>query len=151
MKKISVILLFLLIFGKVYSQDNLNVSRFFSQEYLKDKSVTSIVLSGGDMQIFEDKGIKGITTYKSITIADNQELSNKVRDAVVKDGGNAITKEVALKDGEVYLGLYVMPPNETKQRYLLFHDSRPTGKNKVTLIFIEGHVKEQNIRKLLNL
>lgn len=125
------------------AQSNLNVSPFFTEKFARNPKVT-MIYAGGD-----DVGVKGVDVYRSITVDGNPKLSAQLTDAVKKDGANAKSKEVSYRDGELYFGFYFMGGHSQHRRYLLFLNRRPMGKEKVTLIYIEGDISEQGVKKLM--
>lgn len=138
--------MFIVTFGTVpaMSQSGLNVESFFSKEMSKDKSITLVS--------YEDNGIgnKELVKYKSVTIDGNQSLSDLLMESVMKDAANAKAKEISYKKGELYFGFYSMGGKGKHRRYLLFLNRRPVGKEKTTLIYIEGDMNETDVKELMN-
>ena len=146
MKKLFIITL-LAIIGTVaaMAQKNLDIGPFFEKEMISQKGVSMIS--------YFDWEIEGHTVkaYKSITIADNKALADKVRTAVGRDGAKAEIKETSFKDGQLYFGFYSLGGKRDSQQYVLYLNRRPIGEEKTTLIYIEGDVDSRFVRNMLKL
>lgn len=125
------------------AQAGLNVAPFFTESYASNPDVTMVSYSGEDLEA------KGISKYKSIAVADNKALSDKIYKAVAKDGSLARSKEVVYKEGILYFGFYSMGGKGRHRKYLLYLNRRPTGKEKTTLIYIEGDLDAETVKKML--
>ncbi len=126
-----------------YAQEGLSVAPFFTEAYSANRKLTSVTITG------DRCGKMGLTVYKSITVSDDVPLADKIRRAVAKDGAAAKSKEVSYREGQLYFGLYSMGGKEKGRRYLIFLNRRPAGTEKTTLIFIEGDVSEEMVKKLI--
>lgn len=144
MKRILIIML-LVIAGvmRSYAQGGLNVAPFFTESYVSSPSVTMVSYSGDELES------KGISKYKSIAVADNKTLADKIAKAVAKDGSLAKSKEVVYKEGTLYFGFYSMGGKGKHRKYLLYLNRRPAGKEKTTLIYIEGNIDAETVKKML--
>lgn len=125
------------------AQTGLNVAPFFSEEYASEKKLTSVTLTG------EKCGKLGLRVYKSVSVTDDAPLANRIRRAVAKDGAKATLKEVAYRGGELYFGLYSMGGKGAGRRYLIFLNRRPAGQEKTILVYIEGNISEETVKKLI--
>ena len=71
---------------------------------------------------------------------------------VVKDGSQAIDKEVEYRNGQLYYGFYTMQTRKHNNRYIFFLNqnlARKSPKNVVTLIYMEGEASAEKIKKLI--
>ena len=127
-----------------YAQEGLNVAPFFTEVYSANRKLTSVTLTGDRCEKM------GLRVYKSITVSDDVSLADKIRRAVAKDGAAAKSKEVSYREGQLYFGFYSMGGKGKERRYLIFLNRRPVGTEKTTLIFIEGDVSEEMVKKLIN-
>ncbi len=129
--------------GSSFAQDDLNIAQFFTDSYGKMGDVTLVSVSSDS----REKG--AVKIYKSISVVNNSELSDKIARAVSKDGTSAKNKEVSYRDGELYFGFYSMGGKQTSRKYILFLNKRPKGVEKTTLIFIEGNLDEKEVKSLI--
>ena len=75
-----------------------------------------------------------------------------IESLVVKDGAQAIDKEVEYRNGQLYYGFYTMPKSKRSNRYIFFLNqnlARKSPKNIVTLIYMEGGASADKIKKLI--
>jgi hypothetical protein len=126
------------------AQENLNINRFFGEEYVSNPKVTFVEVTGKKLQG------TGLTKYKSISVADDVALADKIKGAVVSDGRKARSKEVSYKEGQLYFGFYSMGGEGSGRSYIFYLNRRPVGKEKTTLIFIQGNLSEQQVKDLIN-
>lgn len=126
-----------------FAQDGLNIAQFFTDTYGKMNDVTIVNMNYDN----PEKG--AVRIYKSISVVNNRELSDKIARAVTKDGTSANNKEVSYRDGELYFGFYSMGGKRSSRRYILFLNKRPKGVEKTTLIFIEGNLDEKDVKSLI--
>ena len=125
------------------AQDGLNVAPFFSDTYAASPNVTIVAMTGDQLKW------EGLRKYKSISVSDDVALADKIRQAVSKDGALAKSKEVSYSDGQLYFGFYSMGGKKIQRRYLLYLNRRPKGKEKTTLIYIEGDLDEKTVKSLI--
>lgn len=125
------------------AEEKLNIDRFFSTQYASNPKVTVI-------DVTNSNPTDGIVVYRSISVADDRELADKIAAAVAKDGIRAKSKEVSYKEGMLYYGFYSMGGVMENRRYILYLNRRPTGKEKTTLVFIKADMDEKAVKKLIN-
>lgn len=130
-------------FLQMKAQEGLNVAPFFSETYISDPNVTLVTFSGSQLES------RGLTKYKSISVVDDAGLSDKIAKAVSRDGSRSQSKEVKYKDGVLYFGFYSMGGKGRHRRYLLFLNRRPTGKEKTTLIYMEGDLDAASVKRMI--
>lgn len=126
-----------------YAQEGLNVAPYFSDSYATNADVTMISLSGKQLEG------KGLTKYKSVSVTGNPLLADKISAAVSKDGIKAKSKEVSYKEGQLYFGFYSLGGSGSHRKYLLYLNRRPVGKEKTTLIYIEGSLDDEAVKKMI--
>lgn len=122
---------------------NLNIDKFFSSRYSSNPKVTVIDVSN-------HSHTEKIRTYRSISVAGDPALADKIAEAVAKDGSHAASKEVSYKDGILYYGFFSMGGTGENRRYILYLNRRPTGKEKTTLVYIEADMDEAAVKKMIN-
>ncbi len=144
MKRITLTLI-LMILGSasILAQRGLNIYPFFTSEYTSNPKVTVVSLSGKQL---EDRGLE---KYKSISITDDTALADKLSQAVIKDGCKAVEKDVSYRGGQLYFGFYSLGGSGINRRYMLYLNRRPAGKEKSTLIYIEGNLDSASVKAMI--
>lgn len=144
MKKIlTIIMVTLATTLPAIAREKLNIDKFFTSRYASNPKVTVIDVSNSDPR-------EAISVYRSISVTGDRELADKIAEAVAKDGSHAQSKEVSYKEGMLYYGFFSMKGILGEGRYILYLNRRPTGKEKTTLVYIEGDLNEAEVKKLIN-
>lgn len=133
--------------SSVASEENLSVSSFFKEEFAKNPAVTMVSFSG------KQTDWKGLAVYKSVSVTGDNDKADAIARGVKKDGAKADFKETSYRDGKLYFGFYGLGGEGRHRKYLFYLDMRPKGKDKTTLVYIEGdwsadEVKEMITRKI---
>lgn len=123
--------------------EKLNVSPLFKEKFAKNASVTMVSVSG------EQSDWKGLTVYKSVSVSGNAEKAEEIARCVRKDGAKAEFKETSYKDGKLYFGFYGLGGEGPHRKYLFYLDLRPKGKEKTTLIYIEGDWTPDQVKTMI--
>ncbi|MDE5813758.1 MAG: hypothetical protein K2H72_05675 [Muribaculaceae bacterium] len=123
--------------------ESLNVDSFFKEDFAKNPAVTMVSVSG------RSSGWKGLSAYRSVSVAGDGEVADAIARAVRKDGVNAEFKETSFKDGRLSFGFYGLGGEGSHRRYLFFLDLRPKGKDKTTLIYIEGDWTPEQVKSII--
>ncbi|MDE6787491.1 MAG: hypothetical protein K2J46_10710, partial [Muribaculaceae bacterium] len=79
--------------SSIASGENLNVSPFFKEDFAKNPAVTMVSFSG------KQTDWKGLTVYKSVSVAGDNEKADAIARSVKKDGAKADFKETSYRDG----------------------------------------------------
>ncbi|MDE6633446.1 MAG: hypothetical protein K2K23_10645 [Muribaculaceae bacterium] len=138
----SVILVFSLA-SSIASGENLNVSPFFKEDFAKSQAVTMVSFSG------KQTDWKGLAVYKSVSVAGDNEKADAIARGVKKDGAKADFKETSFRDGKLYFGFYGLGGEGQHRRYLFYLDMRPKGKDKTTLVYIEGDWSADEVKEMI--
>lgn len=125
------------------AQKGLEVAPFFSERSAENPNVTLISMSA------EQLSSRGLSKYKSITVENDSNLADRIAVAVASDGSKAVEKEVSYKKGELYLGFYYLGGSGDRRRYLMYLNRRPTGREKVTLIYLEGELGPDAVKRIV--
>lgn len=125
------------------SAGDLNVSRFFKEDFASDPNVTMVSMSGRKAKW------NGLTSYKSVSVSGDSEKADEVARAVRKDGTGAEYKETSYKDGKLYFGFYSLGGEGRNRKYLFYLDLRPKGKDKTTFVYIEGDWTAEEVKKMI--
>ena len=127
------------------AQNGLNINRLFDGRYKKAAGATEIIVTG-----IQAREI-GLTVYHSISVTDKTQ-AEIIENLVVKDGAQAVDKEVEYRSGQLYYGFYTMKKSKRDNRYIFYLNqnlARKSPKNIVTLIYMEGLASPDEIKKLI--
>lgn len=146
MKRITIIILAcLLTTMAAMAQMGLNINRLFDGRYKKAPGATEIIVTGSQAREI------GLSIYHSVSVTDKTQ-AEIIENLVVKDGVQAIDKEVEYRNGQLYYGFYTMSKQKSSNRYIFFLNqnlARKSPKSIVTLIYMEGSASANKIKKLI--
>ena len=146
MKRITIIIMTcLLTTMAAMAQTGLNINRLFDGRYKKAAGATEIIVTGVQAREI------GLTIYHSLSVTDKSQ-AELVEGLVIKDGAQAIDKEVEYRNGQLYYGFYMMKKSKHDNRYIFYLNqnlARKSPKNIVTLIYMEGLASQDEIKKLI--
>ena len=146
MKRITIIILTcLLTTMAAMAQKGLNINRLFDGRYKKAPGATEIIVTGSHAREI------GLSIYHSVSVTDKTQ-AEIIENLVVKDGVQAIDKEVEYRNGQLYYGFYTMSKQKSSNRYIFFLNqnlARKSPKSIVTLIYMEGSASANKIKKLI--
>ena len=146
MKRITIIILTCLLTSMAaMAQKGLNINSLFDGRFKKATGATEIIVTG-----YQAREI-GLYIYHSLSVTApaQREL---VESLVVKDGAQAVDKEVEYRNGQLYYGFYTMKKSKENNRYIFYLNqnlARKSPKNVVTLIYMEGSAAPEEIKKLI--
>lgn len=127
------------------AQEGLHVAPYLSDDFSGGPNVTIVKISG---ERLKDLGMR---KYKSISESGDPDLGANLLRCVTKDGSTAVSKEVSYKKGQLYYGFYFLGGKNYRRKYLLYLNLRAVGKQKSTLIFIEGDLSENEVKDMINM
>ncbi len=146
MKRITIIIMTcLLTTMAAMAQTGLNINRLFDGRYKKAAGATEIIVTGVQAREI------GLTIYHSLSVTDKSQ-AELVEGLVIKDGAQAIDKEVEYRNGQLYYVFYMMKKSKRDNRYIFYLNqnlARKSPKNIVTLIYMEGLASQDEIKKLI--
>ena len=146
MKRTTIIILACLLTSMAaMAQKGLNINRLFDGRFKKSTGATEIIVTG-----YQAREI-GLVIYHSLSVTDKNQ-AELVESLVVKDGVQAVDKEVEFRNGQLYYGFYTMKKNKSDNRYIFYLNqnlARKSPKNVVTLIYMEGPADSERIKKLI--
>ena len=146
MKRITTIMMICMLFASTaMAQVGLNINRLFDGRYKKAAGATEIIVTGVQAREI------GLTVYHSLSLTDKNQ-AELVEGLVVKDGVQAVDKEVEYRNGQLYYGFYMMKKSKRDNRYIFYLNqnlARKSPKNIVTLIYMEGLASQDEIKKLI--
>ena len=123
--------------------EKLNTAPFLNEDFAKNPAVTMVSMSG------KQSDMKGLTSYRSVSISGDDTQADAMARAVRKDGANAEFKETSFKDGRLYFGFYGLGGEGRHRKYLFFLDLRAKGKSKTTLIYIKADLTPEQVKKMI--
>ncbi len=135
--------LWLSLASSVASGEKLNVSPFFQEDFAMNPAVTMVAFSG------KQTNWKGLAVYKSVSVSGDSEKADAIARGVKKDGAKADFKETSYRDGKLYFGFYGLGGEGRHRQYLFYLDMRPKGKDKTTLVYIEGDWSAEEVKKMI--
>ena len=146
MKRITIIILTCLLTSMaVMAQKGLNINRLFDGRFKNATGATEIIVTG-----YQAREI-GLTIYHSLSVTDKGQ-AELVESLVVKDGSQAIDKEVEYRNGQLYYGFYKLKKNKGENRYIFYLNQNLAHKSPkavVTLIYMEGSASSEKIKRLI--
>ena len=147
MKRITTIMMICMLFASTaMAQVGLNINRLFDGRYKKAAGATEIIVTGVQAREI------GLTVYHSLSLTDKNQ-AELVEGLVVKDGVQAVDKEVEYRNGQLYYGFYTMKKSKRDNRYIFYLNqnlARKSPKHIVTLIYMEGLASPDEIKKLIS-
>ena len=146
MKRITTIMMICMLFASTaMAQVGLNINRLFDGRYKKAAGATEIIVTGVQAREI------GLTVYHSLSVTEKNQ-AELVEALVIKDGVQAVDKEVEYRNGQLYYGFYTMKKSKRDNRYIFYLNqnlARKSPKNIVTLIYMEGFASKDEIKKLI--
>ncbi|MBQ3731131.1 MAG: hypothetical protein II905_05235 [Muribaculaceae bacterium] len=146
MKRITIIILTCLLTSMAaMAQKGLNINRLFDGRFKKATGATEIIVTG-----YQAREI-GLTIYHSLSVTDKGQ-AELVEGLVIKDGSQAVDKEVEYRNGQLYYGFYTLKKIKGENRYIFYLNqnlARKSPKAVVTLIYMEGEASADKIKKLI--
>ncbi len=142
---IIIVLTCLLTTMAAVAQKGLNINRLFDGKYKMATVATEIIVTGSQANEI------GLEVYHSVSVTDKTQ-AEIIENLVVKDGTQAIDKEVEYRNGQLYYGFYTMKKEKRDNRYIFFLNqnlAKKSPKNMVTLIYMEGKATPTQIKKLI--
>lgn len=136
------------------AQQGLNINSLFNENLITKEWVTQELNGKTEIIVTGKKAQEmGLNTYHSISLnnAKKQDVSSIV-ELVIKDGAQAIDKDVEYRNGQLYYGFYTLKPNKRNKRYIFYLNqnlARKSPKNVVTVIYMEGKKSPDEVKKLI--
>ena len=136
------------------AQQGLNINRLFNENLITDDWVTQ-EHNGKTEIIVTGKKAKemGLDTYHSISLNSAKKQDREsIETLVLKDGAQALDKDVEYRNGQLYYGFYTLKPNKRNKRYIFYLNqnlARKSPKNVVTVIYMEGKKSPDEVKKLI--
>ena len=153
-RTIFIILTCLLTCVSAMAQQGLNINRLFNENLKTDDWVTQELNGKTEIIVTGDKAKEmGLSTYHSISLNSGKKQDRESIEAlVIKDGAQALDKDVEYRNGQLYYGFYTLKPNKRNKRYIFYLNqnlARKSPKNIVTVIYMEGKKSPEEVKKLI--
>ena len=128
------------------AQANLSIGVFFSDDYEYADDAKMVWVEGKELKAYK------LSLYRSIT-TENKLMVSDMEKAVIKDSKKAADKEIGKIGQRLYYAFLSLQPEKEKsnvRRYVFYRNAalRQGGKNEATLVYMEGHVSMEDLKKL---
>lgn len=140
---ITLLMALMLASAAATAQNSLNIGKIFGEKFRQNEKSTETIITGDAL-----KGT-GLSTYRSLVILDSPELADEIAAAVIKDGNNALSREVKYIDGKIYYAQFMLKPMDIYNRYVFYLNTCLNGGNKIMLLYMIGTAGLDDIKKLI--
>lgn len=130
---------------ETWAQEGLNVSELFDGRYKRKDNAIEVVVKGESIERY------GLELFRSLTVKNVPKEFDRIEKLVEADAAMAVSKETGRIGERLYYGFYCLPPKKKLlYRYLFFRNSslRKVENNELTLIYMEGHVTMEELKKM---
>jgi len=144
MKRLMLILLLsFCLFPVVQAQKGLHIGEFFNRKFAK---ATLVQVEGRELKPYH------LTLYRSFSIGETENVADRMEQCVMADARLAYSKETGELGERLYYAFLALPPREGQQanRYIFYRNVslRQGGKDELTLVYMEGSVTMDELKKL---
>lgn len=144
MKQLITLLALIMAITAASAQNSLNIGKIFGDKYRQNEKTTETIISGDAL-----KGT-GLDIYRSLVIKDSPELADEISATVVKDGKDAVSREVKYIDGKIYYAQFMLKPKGKENRYIFYLNTHLKGGSKIMLLYMTGKANLEEIKKLIS-
>ena len=155
MKRIIIIMLTgLLTISTAMAQEGLNINKLFDKNLKTDEWVTHELNGITEIIVTGNKAKEmGLSTYHSVSIKNGTKQEREPFERLVlKDGAQALDKDVEYRNGQLYYGFFTLKPIKHNKRYIFYliqNLAKKSPKNIVTVIYMEGKKSPEEVKKLI--
>ena len=145
MKKVfAIIVLMLALVVEGRSQTGLQIAELFDGQYKRKDNAIEVVVKGNQLERYRLK------VFRSLTIKNDPKDFERIEKLVEQDEKNAISKETGRIGERLYYAFYCFPSEKEHYRYIFYRNSslRKTESNELTLIYMEGNVTMDELKKM---
>ncbi len=126
------------------AQDGLAINGMFAGQFKNAKGASETYISGGELKKMN------LRLYRSVTIdKPSAETVASIERLVKHDGASAVEREVQLRSGRLYYGLYSLEPRGATNRYILYLNNTGENNGKLILVYLEGKADIAQLKKML--
>lgn len=143
-RKLMIICILMLVAMKGWAQEELRINDLFDGSYKRNKNAIEVVIKGDQLKRYRLK------VFRSLTIKNSPKDFERMERLVVADEKNAVSKETGRIGEKLYYGFYCFPAHMGNLRYVFYRNSslREVESNEVTLVYIEGNVTMEELKKM---
>ena len=145
MKRIfTIIVLMLAWVVESHSQTGLQIAELFNGQYKRKDNAIEVVVKGDQLERYK------LEVFRSLTVKNDPKDFERIEKLVEQDEKNAISKETGRIGERLYYAFYCFSPNKDRFRYIFYRNSslRKTESNELTLIYMEGNVTMDELKKM---
>ncbi len=145
MKRFLLIFAFLLVAVlSATAQKGMSIDELFGGDYQNRKNVTEVVVRGTQVKAYN------LTLFRSITVADDPALAQKMETLVKADGRKATDREEGLRGGRLYYAFYSFRKGDGTYSYIFYRNNllRKNAKPETTVVYMEGHATLAELKKM---
>lgn len=139
------VMLFMTVVGAT-AQINLSISTFFEESSVYTSDAKTVWVEGRELKSYH------LTLYRSIS-SENPKTVKDMEQAVNLDSKRAADKEIGYIGSRLYYAFLSLPPvaaGSSLCRYIFYRNASLKSKEKkdATLVYMEGNVSMQELKKL---
>ena len=145
MRRVFTIIILTLVFVvEGQSQTGLQIAELFNGSYKRKDNAIEVVVKGSQLERYRLK------VFRSLTIKNDPKDFERIEKLVEQDEKKAISKETGRIGERLYYAFYCLPPEKEHYRYIFYRNSslRKTESNELTLIYMEGNVTMDELKKM---
>lgn len=126
------------------SQTGLQIAELFDGQYKRKDNAIEVVVKGNQLERYRLK------VFRSLTVKNDPKDFERIEKLVEQDEKNAISKETGRIGERLYYAFYCFPSEKEHYRYIFYRNSslRKTESNELTLIYMEGNVTMDELKKM---
>ena len=142
----TIIILMFALMVEGQSQTGLQIAELFNGQYKRKDNAIEVVVKGDQLERYKLK------VFRSLTIKNDPKDFERIERLVEQDEKNAISKETGRIGERLYYAFYCFPSEKEHYRYIFYRNSslRKTESNELTLIYMEGNVTMDELKKMFN-
>ena len=127
-----------------WSQEGLRIGELFDGSYKRKSNAIEVVIKGEKLKRYHLK------VFRSLTVKNAPKDFERIEALVEADEKNAVSKETGRIGERLYYGFYCFPAYKGQLRYVFYRNSslREIESNEVTLVYIEGNVTMEELKKM---
>lgn len=127
-----------------WSQEGLRIGELFNGSYKRKNNAIEVAIKGEKLKRYR------LNVFRSLTIKNDPKDFERIEKLVEADEKNAVSKETGRIGERLYYGFYCFSPHKGKLRYVFYRNSslREVESNEMTLVYIEGNVTMDELKKM---
>ena len=127
-----------------WAQEGLRIGELFDGSYKRKSNAIEVVIKGEKLKRYRLKA------FRSLTVKNTPKDFERIEKLVEADEKDAVSKETGRIGERLYYGFYCFPAYKGQLRYVFYRNSslREVESNEVTLVYIEGNVSMDELKKM---